>query len=66
MSTSLIMPGDQLPLTDPYEMRELLQHQVDLIIDGGYCGMEATSVINMVGEVPEVVREGAGDTSNFK
>jgi len=39
---------------------------VDLIIDGGYCGMEATSVINMVGEVPEVVREGAGDTSNFK
>ncbi len=66
MSTSLIMPDEELPLTDPYEMRDLLQHQVDLIIDGGYCGMEATSVINMVEDVPEVVREGAGDTEHFK
>jgi tRNA threonylcarbamoyl adenosine modification protein (Sua5/YciO/YrdC/YwlC family) len=66
MSTSLIMPDEELPLTDPYEMRDLLQHQVDLIIDGGYCGMEATSVINMVEEVPEVVREGAGATDYFK
>lgn len=66
MSTSLIMPGEELPMSDPYEMRDLLQHQVDLIIDGGYCGMEATSVINMVDEVPVVVREGAADTSPFK
>lgn len=66
MSTSLIMPGEELPLTDPYEMRDLLQHQVDLIIDGGYCGMEATSVINMVDDVPVVVREGAGNTEHFK
>lgn len=66
MSTSLIMPGEELPMTDPYEMRDLLQHQVDLIIDGGYCGMEATSVINMVDDVPEVVREGAGNTEHFK
>lgn len=66
MSTSLIMPGEELPLTDPYEMRDLLQHQVDLIIDGGYCGMEATSVINMTEEVPQVTREGAGDTQYFK
>lgn len=66
MSTSLIMPGEELPMTDPYEMRDLLQHQVDLIIDGGYCGMEATSVINMTGDVPEVTREGAGDTTSFK
>ncbi|WP_286239776.1 L-threonylcarbamoyladenylate synthase [Neptuniibacter halophilus] len=65
MSTSLIMPGEEMPLMDPYEMRELLQHQVDLIIDGGYCGLEATSVINLVEEVPEVIREGAGDTSVF-
>ncbi|MBR9827586.1 MAG: threonylcarbamoyl-AMP synthase [Oceanospirillales bacterium] len=66
MSTSLIMPGEELPLTDPYEMRDILQHQVDLIIDGGYCGMEATSVVNMVDEVPFVVREGAGNTDHFK
>lgn len=66
MSTSLIMPGEELPLTDPYEMRDLLQHQVDLVIDGGYCGMEATSVINLVDDVPLIVREGAGNTEHFK
>lgn len=66
MSTSLIMPDEELPLSDPYEMRDLLQHQVDLIIDGGYCGIEATSVINMVDDIPVVVREGAGDTEYFK
>ncbi|WP_432472198.1 L-threonylcarbamoyladenylate synthase [Amphritea sp. HPY] len=65
MSTSLIMPGDELPLTDPYEIRDLLQHEVDLVIDGGYCGMEATSVINLVDDAPVVVREAAGDVSNF-
>lgn len=65
MSTSLIMPGDDMPLMDPYDMRQLLQHQVDLIIDGGYCGLEATSVINLVEEVPEVVREGAADVVDF-
>ena len=65
MSTSLILPGDDTPLTDPYEIREILQHQVDLVIDGGYCGMEATSVINLVDDVPEIIREGAGDISNF-
>lgn len=65
MSTSLILPGDELPLTDPYEIRDLLQHEVDLVIDGGYCGMEATSVINLVDDAPVVVREAAGDVSNF-
>lgn len=65
MSTSLIMPGETLPLTDPYEMRDILQHQVDLIIDGGFCGMEATTVINLTGDLPEVTREGAGDISHF-
>ena len=65
MSTSLIMPGDGTPLMDPYEMRQLLQNQVDLIIDGGYCGLEATSVINLVEEVPEVIRQGAGDITSF-
>jgi tRNA threonylcarbamoyl adenosine modification protein (Sua5/YciO/YrdC/YwlC family) len=65
MSTSLIMPGDDIPLTDPYEIRELLQHHVDLVIDGGYCGMEATSVISLLDTVPEVLRQGAGDTSDF-
>lgn len=63
MSSTLILPGDDQPLTDPYEMRELLDHQVDLVIDGGYCGLEATSVVDMTGEAPEVVRAGKGDVS---
>ncbi len=65
MSTSLIMPGDDMPMMDPYEIREILQHHVDLVIDGGYCGMEATSVVNLTDEAPEVIREGAGDVSDF-
>jgi tRNA threonylcarbamoyl adenosine modification protein (Sua5/YciO/YrdC/YwlC family) len=65
MSTSLILPGDDMPLMDPYEMRQLLQNQVDLIIDGGYCGLEATSVINLVEDAPEVIRQGAGDVIDF-
>jgi tRNA threonylcarbamoyl adenosine modification protein (Sua5/YciO/YrdC/YwlC family) len=60
MSTSLIMPGEDQPLSDPYDIRDLLQHSIDLVIDGGYCGIEATTVINLVDGVPEVIREGAG------
>lgn len=66
MSTSLIMPGDDYPLTDPYEIRQLLQHDIDLVIDGGYCGMSATSVVSLVDDVPEIIREGAGDISVFE
>ncbi len=66
MSTSLILPGELHPLTDPYDIRDSLQHLVDLVIDGGYCGMEATTVINMADDVPLVVREGAGDVTPFR
>ncbi len=66
MSTTMIMPGDDMPLTDPYEMRDLLDSHVDLIIDGGYCGLEPTTVVVMTEEVPEVVRIGKGDTSLFE
>lgn len=66
MSTTLIMPGEEMPLTDPYDIRQLLEHQVDLIIDGGYCGMEPTTVINLSGdEGPELIRQGAGDPAPF-
>jgi tRNA threonylcarbamoyl adenosine modification protein (Sua5/YciO/YrdC/YwlC family) len=66
MSTSLIMPGETEPLTDPYDIRDLLQHNIDAIIDGVYCGMEATTVINLIEDEPEIVREGAGDVAFFK
>lgn len=65
MSSTLIMPGDTEPLTDPYEMRDLLGHDVDLVIDGGYCGMEPTTVVLMEEETPQVVRVGKGDASVF-
>ena len=61
MSTTLILPGDEDPLTDP----ELLQHQVDLVIDGGYCGLETTTVVSLEEDYPVIVREGMGDTSLF-
>lgn len=66
MSTSLIMPGESDPLTDPYEIRDLLQHELDLVIDGGYCGIAATTVISLTGDHPEIIRMGAGDASNFE
>lgn len=59
MSSTLIMPGKDMPETDASEIRDLLEKQVDLIIDGGNCGHEATTVINMV-DGPTLVRQGKG------
>ena len=47
-------------------IRELLQHDVDLVIDGGYCGMEATTVVDLVDETPLVMRAGKGDIAPFE
>ncbi|EGV50625.1 L-threonylcarbamoyladenylate synthase [Candidatus Endoriftia persephonae] len=65
MSSTLVLPGDEMPLTDPYEMRQLIDHEVDLIIDGGYCGFEATTVVLLTEDTPEVARLGKGDASSF-
>ncbi|MBE0483815.1 MAG: threonylcarbamoyl-AMP synthase [Bacterioplanes sp.] len=65
MTTSLIMPGDELPLSDPYDIRQLLEHDVDLVMDGGYCGIEATTVVDMTDEMPMVMRQGMGDASTL-
>ena len=65
MTTSLIMPGDDMPLSDPYEIRQTLEHELDLVIDGGYCGFEATSVVDMTEEETAIARQGAGDVSAF-
>lgn len=65
MSVTLIMPGDEYPLIDPYDIRELLEHQVDLVIDGGYCGMEPTTVVDLADDVPVVLRRGKGDPEPF-
>ncbi|WP_339898650.1 L-threonylcarbamoyladenylate synthase [uncultured Gilvimarinus sp.] len=63
MSSTLLLPGDEYPLTDPYDIRDLLEHQVELIIDGGYCGLEPTTVVDLTEGVPELIRQGKGDFS---
>ena len=65
MSVTLIMPGDEFPLIDPYDIRETLQHEVDLVIDGGYCGLEPTTVVDLADETPVVIRVGKGDVAPF-
>lgn len=60
MSSTLIMPGTGLPLNDIDEMETLLKHQVDVIVDGGNCGLEPTTVVDLV-EAPLVTRQGKGD-----
>lgn len=66
MSSSLILPGDGVPLTDPYDIRQVLEHQVELVIDGGFCGMEPTTVVDLTGDAPLVTRKGCGDISEFE
>jgi len=66
MSTTLILPGEDMPMTDPYEIRDVLEHQVDLVIDGGYCDIEPTTVVDLTGELPQVVRRGKGDPAPFE
>lgn len=65
MTSSLLMPGQDYPMSDPYDIRDSVGHFVDLIIDGGYCGLEATTIIDLTGDTPELVRQGKGDFSPF-
>jgi len=65
MSSTLVLPDDSLPLTDPEDIRDRLEPQVDLIIDGGACGIEPTSVLDLSGGDVTVVRKGKGDVSQF-
>ena len=65
LGSTLLLPGDELPLTDPEEIRERLQHELDLVIDAGPCGTRPTSIIDLSSGAPELVRAGAGDLSRF-
>lgn len=65
MSVTLRLPGDEYPLMDPWEIRDMLQSQVDLVIDGGYCGIEATTVVDLLEDQPRVIREGKGSIEDF-
>ncbi|HEY0685193.1 MAG TPA: L-threonylcarbamoyladenylate synthase [Steroidobacter sp.] len=65
MSSTLILPGDEHPMTDGREIQERLYHFVDAVIDSGNCGLEPSSVIDLAGPAPVVVRRGKGDVSAF-
>jgi tRNA threonylcarbamoyl adenosine modification protein (Sua5/YciO/YrdC/YwlC family) len=60
LTSTLIIAGETDPLNDPYDIRDRLEHQVDLIIDGGYCGLEPTTVVDLRDGTPVILREGAG------
>lgn len=66
MSVTMMLPGEVLPLTDPYDIKQSHEHELDLIIDGGYCGMEPTSIIDLVDGAPKIMRRGQGDVSDFE
>jgi tRNA threonylcarbamoyl adenosine modification protein (Sua5/YciO/YrdC/YwlC family) len=65
LGTTLILPGQGEPLTDPDDVRELLERQVELVIDGGACGLEPTTVLDLTGEEPVLIRQGRGDAAPF-
>lgn len=66
MSSSLLLPGETESMTDPPEIKERLEHLVDLVIDGGAGGLEPSSVVDLSSGVPVVVRSGKGDVSAFQ
>ena len=61
MTTTLRLPGQELPPVDAEDLRGQLEHQVDLIIDGGRCGIEQSTVLDLTSSEPEVIRQGQGE-----
>jgi tRNA threonylcarbamoyl adenosine modification protein (Sua5/YciO/YrdC/YwlC family) len=66
MSSTLILPGAASPLSEPEAIRDILGKQVDLIIDGGNCGYEPTTVVDLTGDYPVILREGKGAPEPFR
>ena len=65
LSTTLILPGDDFPMNGGWEIRERLEHQIELVVDGGACGLEPTTVVDLTGETPVLVRAGRGSPALF-
>jgi tRNA threonylcarbamoyl adenosine modification protein (Sua5/YciO/YrdC/YwlC family) len=63
MSTTLQLPGQELPMNEPWAIRELLDHELAAVIDGGPCALESTTVIDLTGPSPVIARRGVGDVS---
>jgi tRNA threonylcarbamoyl adenosine modification protein (Sua5/YciO/YrdC/YwlC family) len=65
LSTTLIFPGDEMPMNDASQIRDRLEDQVELVIDSGPCGIEMTTVVDLTGEAPVILRQGKGSTAVF-
>jgi tRNA threonylcarbamoyl adenosine modification protein (Sua5/YciO/YrdC/YwlC family) len=65
LGTTLILPGEEQPLTDPDDIRDRLERQIELVIDGGACSLEPTTVIDLTAEDAVLLRQGRGDASLF-
>lgn len=65
LSTTLLLPGDDVPLNDVEIIRARLEHRVDLILDGGSCGIEPTTVVDLTGDAPVVTRAGKGSVASL-
>jgi len=65
LSTTLLLPGDETPLSDAAEIRERLERHLDLIVDGGACGTEPSTIIDLTEELPRVLRAGKGSLAPF-
>lgn len=65
LSSTLILPGDEFPLNDAEEIRERLEHQVELVMDAGSCGIDMTTVIDLTTDVPALIRQGKGSLEPF-
>ena len=65
LTTTLILPGKEHPMNDPLEIRNRLQKQIDLVIDGGSCGTMPTTVVDLSDTLPKILRRGKGDPSPF-
>ena len=66
LSTTLQLPGDEVPMTDAREIEQRIGHAVDLVLDGGNCGLEPSTIVDLSGELPRLLRAGKGDPRPFQ
>jgi tRNA threonylcarbamoyl adenosine modification protein (Sua5/YciO/YrdC/YwlC family) len=66
VSSTLLMPGEEDPMTSGWEIKERLDHLVEAVIDSGECGVEPTTVVDLSGDEPEILRRGSGDPTPFE
>jgi tRNA threonylcarbamoyl adenosine modification protein (Sua5/YciO/YrdC/YwlC family) len=65
LSTTLTLPGEDEPMNDPQEIRRRLESSIELVIDGGSCGTDPTTIIDLTGDGPVVIRQGKGPIAPF-